>query len=135
MPVSVFNAMQAREKYANLATEIVYAFREFGTFLQIRGLDETTLGQITKRRVGGKPLKLESKADYKKRTAANSPDEMDASALALHAARVALGLLPGASDFRPQGATQFQDPVLEQNWGALAAKFNGMKCTYSGNIR
>jgi len=67
----------------------------------IRGLDEVTIRQLTNRQIIRKNDKsmLESKKDYKKRMAAigqaHSPDEADASALAIQVVKQRLGIMPG----------------------------------------
>jgi hypothetical protein len=78
-------------------------FREFITHDQIRGLDLTAMRQLTSRLVEVKGTKrtLESKVEYRKRmgailpSLAKSPDEADSAALALQAAKLRYGFVPG----------------------------------------
>lgn len=70
---------------------------------QIRGLDETTVLQLTTRKVNMKNgiMRLEEKVDYRNRmknvmpALAHSPDEADAAALALQAAVMKFGFMVG----------------------------------------
>lgn len=86
------------------------AFRDFMQHEQIKGLDHTTIIQLTSRRVelkNGKMM-MESKDEYKKRmgailpSLAHSPDRADAAALALQAAILNFGFHPGQKREMPK---------------------------------
>lgn len=83
--------------------ELWHEFRRFIQTDQIRGLDLTTIRQLTSRLVetkNGKQI-LEAKAQYKVRmgtispSLAHSPDEADAASLALQVAILKFGFVPG----------------------------------------
>lgn len=83
--------------------ELWHEFRRFIQTDQIRGLDFTTISQLTSRLVEIKNGKqtLEPKAQYKIRmgtispSLAHSPDEADAASLALQVAILKFGFVPG----------------------------------------
>lgn len=83
--------------------ELWYEFRRYIQSNQIRGLDVETIVQLTSRLVEVKNGKqyLEPKPQYKARmgtispSRAHSPDEADAAALALQAAIIKFGFVPG----------------------------------------
>lgn len=83
--------------------ELWFSFRDFIQHKQIKGVDSTTINQLTSRLViikGNKQV-LESKKDYKNRmgaimpSLAHSPDEADAAALCLQSAIINYGFTPG----------------------------------------
>lgn len=90
--------------------ELWNAFRDFMQNNQIRGLDHTTIVQLTSRRVELKNGKMvmESKDEYKKRmgailpSLAHSPDRADAAALALQSAVLNFGFHPGQKREMPK---------------------------------
>lgn len=78
------------------------SFRPYMEHLQIRGLDEETIFQLTNRLVKvDKRVSLEGKLEYKRRIAnilssmGRSPDEADAAALTLQVAINRFGFVPG----------------------------------------
>lgn len=83
--------------------EMWTAVRDFIQTDQIRGLDITSVMQLTSRliQIKGSKQVLESKKDYKNRmgsvspTLAHSPDEADSAALALQVAMLNHGFFPG----------------------------------------
>lgn len=83
--------------------ELWTEFRNFIQTDQLRGLDNTTIGQLTSRLIEVKAGKqvLETKSQFKQRMGAispsfaHSPDEADAAALALQAAILKFGFTPG----------------------------------------
>lgn len=104
-PVSAHKPDLACDTYSNLATEIVFLFREFGQYGQLWNVPYPVLEQLTSRqvdRVGGK-LRLASKELYKKQTGRGSPDELDAAAMCLYIARHRVGLVPGSSEINVGG--------------------------------
>lgn len=111
LPLSAADSTPANKRVADQATEIWTLFAELVRGGQVRGLASKPASQFTSRTYipGRRPLKLESKADYKKRTGGNSPDEGDAVALCAMAARKAAGLFPGKED--PQRVWQGSRPV------------------------
>jgi hypothetical protein len=103
--VSMTNPQLASERYKNRVTWLYYLIQELAQRGQIRGLPENAVEQFCLRRLGAKqkPLTLESKREYKKRTSSTSPDEADACALMAGLARERLGLMPGSSELFPGG--------------------------------
>jgi hypothetical protein len=85
--------------------ELWFAFRDFIQNAQVKGLDYTTITQLTSRQIvrNEKTLKyqLEPKGAYKRRmgaimpSLAHSPDEADAAALCLQSAIINYGFTPG----------------------------------------
>lgn len=127
--ISSVNPLSSREKYKNMVTWLYYSVLEFAQRGQIKGLFEEACDQFCSRRLGEKqkPLTLESKKDYKKRLNASSPDEADACAIAVGLARERLGMMPGASEFFPQGMAF---PLSEYNNFHLAQKLNNLSTSY-----
>ena len=88
----------------------------------IRGMDDKTISQFTNRLIIKKNDKsmLESKKDYKRRMSSigkpHSPDEADATALAIQVVKQRLGIAPG---------TSWRTPDTEQAQGYLD-KVNAM---------
>lgn len=100
--------------------ELWHTLREFVQTEQVRGLDNTTIHQLSSRLVetrGGKNT-LESKYDYKKRMGAvspllaKSPDYADAAALALQSAIINYGFTPGQTRAMPSLNSQGFDMKL-----------------------
>lgn len=114
-PASRTDDTPAKQRFGNQATELWMHVAELVRNDHIRGLPKAACKQLCqrvfKRAVASTVLqRLESKADFKKRTGLNSPDEADAAALCVRAARVRYGLLPGCESLsvdpaRPQGPT------------------------------
>lgn len=132
MPVSAFNHKAAKEKYADMVTEVCYLYREFGQYSQLKNVSPTILSQLTTREVihRGKRLALIDKKTYKKQTGRRSPDQMDAGAMALGVARHILGFAPGAKEFTPDGPVeQFVNPGVEFDQNVVAA-INNLKSDY-----
>lgn len=84
--------------------QLWFAIREFIEHGQIKGLDVEALQQFTSRittRTDSGKIKLESKAEYKRRLAtidprmAHSPDDADVVALCVQAAIIQFGFAPG----------------------------------------
>lgn len=125
IPVSSVNPALASEKYRNVVTWLYYAVLEFAQRGQIRGLFPEACDQFCRRRLGEKqrPLTLETKKDFKKRTNGGSPDEADACAIAVGLARERLGLMPGSSDIFPSGyavmSTAFDNMTLAKRYNSL----------------
>ncbi len=96
-PISGINPQPARQRVSDQVTEIWTLFAELVRAGQARGLGDKAMTQFTSRQYtpGRRPLKLETKNDYKARTGTTSPDEADAVALCALAARRAAGLFPG----------------------------------------
>ncbi len=96
-PISAINPEPAKNRVSDQATEIWTMFAELVRADQVRGLCLKAAEQFTSRAYvsGKRPLKLETKKDYKRRTGGSSPDEADAVALAALAARRVAGLFPG----------------------------------------
>ena len=85
-------------KYKNLVTEMWHFAARLVREGQVRGMPDAAAEQLCRRRYCRdlKPLALESKKDYKKRSAGQrSPDEGDALVLCCHAAMRVAGLYPG----------------------------------------
>ena len=84
-------------------TELWMTFREYVQTMQIKGVDDLTFRQLHSRQLLTKNNKkiLESKKEYITRMQvidtklATSPDEADAAILALHAAFINFGFIPG----------------------------------------
>jgi hypothetical protein len=96
----VEDARPCSEIYKNKVTELWYTMREFGRNDQIRGLRQKEQSQFCKRRLIPKvdsrsKLCVESKKDFKKRTAGDSPDDADASVCALDFLRHKAAVFPG----------------------------------------
>lgn len=97
--------------------ELWFNFRNFIQNRQIKGLDNTTIMQLTSRLViikDGKQ-KLESKHDFKNRmgaimpSLAHSPDEADAASLVLQAAMINYGFAPGQVKIKEVSRDEIQD--------------------------
>jgi hypothetical protein len=88
----------ARDQVKDQATEAWSLCANLVRARQVRGLPEQAVKEFCSRKFapGKRPLRLESKEEYKKRTGGGSPDVGDAVALACLAARRVLGLTPGA---------------------------------------
>jgi hypothetical protein len=129
VPISAVNPLSSRDKYKNMVTWLYYSVLEFAQRGQIKGLFEEACDQFCSRRLGSKqkPLVLESKKDYKRRLNVGSPDEADACAIAVGLARERLGLMPGSSEFFPQGVAF---PVGDYNNNVLARKLNNLSSSY-----
>lgn len=91
----------AAKLYYRAVSEIWFAMRKFVEFGYLKGVPglETELlyPQMTGRlyRATGKESKVEGKPDYKSRHQGKSPDDADAVALLVHAARRGSGVTPG----------------------------------------
>lgn len=109
MPLKIYSTRQGNivqksfDVIVKTNHELWHEFRRFIQTDQIRGLDLTTIRQLTSRLVemkGGKQI-LEPKSQYKVRmgtvsaSLAHSPDEADAAALALQVAIMKFGFVPG----------------------------------------
>jgi len=88
----------ARDQVKDQATEAWSLCANLVRARQVRGLPEQAVKEFCSRKFapGKRPLRLESKEEYKKRTGGGSPDVGDAVALACLAARRVIGLTPGA---------------------------------------
>lgn len=85
--------------------ELWFSFRDFIQHAQIKGLDYTTITQLTSRQIvrneKTQKYQLEPKSAYKRRmgaimpSLAHSPDEADAAALCLQSAMINFGFFPG----------------------------------------
>ena len=128
-PVSAVNPMPSSQRYKNMVTWLYYSVLEFAQRGQIRGLFDETCDQFCNRRLGQKqkPLTLVSKKEYKRRLNVGSPDEADACAIAVGLARERLGLMPGSSEFFPQGVAF---PISEYNNFGLMKKLNNLGTSY-----
>jgi hypothetical protein len=132
MAVSAFNKKPAKDKYADLVTEICYLYHEYGQYSQLKNVGPAILSQVTTREVisRGKKLALIDKKTYKKNTGRRSPDQMDAGAMALGVARHILGFAPGSKEFSPDGPPeQFTTPGVEFDQSVVAA-MNNLKSDY-----
>ncbi len=122
--VSAFNPALGEEVYANQGTENAFFFREYGKFMQIYRVPAAVIRQLTSRRLlsrGGKHL-LIAKEDFKKETKQSSPDEGDAAGMCLRVVRLRVGLVPGASEFTPQGPMEAALPERQANWSEAAVR-------------
>jgi hypothetical protein len=105
-PLSSTNLKPANERYRNLVTELWCLLAEYGRFGQLRRLPQMAARQFCLRKFkAGAGLKiLESKKDFKKRLPGQrSPDEGDAAALAVWAARAKAGIRPGFTSLQDRG--------------------------------
>lgn len=130
--VSAFNARAARDRYADLVTEITYLYREYGQYHQLKNVGTAAIGQLTTREVitRGKKLALIDKKTYKKQTGRRSPDQMDAGSMALGVIRHILQLAPGAKEFSPDGPIeQFVNPGVEFD-PEITAALNNCRSDY-----
>jgi hypothetical protein len=102
-------------------TDLWFDFREFILRNQVKGLDRTTIEQLTNRLTVKKPngkIALEMKEDYKARMAAvdpklaHSPDEADAAILCHRAAMLAFGFRLG--QIRENPVRNFRDEFWRQ---------------------
>lgn len=98
-PVSCNFSASADDKLLarNQVTECWLTIQKLARHYQLKGLDTTTGAQFCTRRFKNvkRPLMLESKAEYKKRTNSKSPDFADATAMLTLVARRVAGLYPG----------------------------------------
>ena len=98
---SVKGADMPRPRYANMVTELWALMAKLVRQNRVRGLRGKTQAQFCSRmfKKDQKPLMIESKKDYKKRSAGKSPDEADGAVVALLAAfrKGALSLDPDQS--------------------------------------
>lgn len=98
-------AQRSFDVVVKTSLELWTDIRDFIQTDQIRGLDDTTIAQLTSRLIEVQPGSgkrvLESKASFKSRmgsispSLAHSPDEADSAALALQAAKIKFGFVPG----------------------------------------
>lgn len=108
------NRVRSFDVHIKTSLDLWFTFRDFIANGQIKGLDGTTMLQMSTRLVilgkNGKQ-QLESKVDYKKRmgaimpSLAHSPDEADAAALALQSAILKFGFHPGQRHTIQQSST------------------------------
>lgn len=110
------------KQYRNRVTEIWFSLQALARNYQLRGLDSKTALQLCARRFkkADRPLALESKAEYKKRTGLRSPDEADATALLAYAALRTCGLCPGSEQLslrRDQGGEVADQQVTSLDSG------------------
>lgn len=98
-PISCNFAASADDKTRarNQVSECWLAIQELARHYQLKGLDSATGAQFCSRRFKNalRPIALESKSDYKKRTNSKSPDFADAVSMLTLAARRIAGLYPG----------------------------------------
>jgi hypothetical protein len=93
----------AKELYARVDSELMFAMRKFAEFgylyIDPAMPTEELFSQLSGRlfRMQGKRARVEGKPDYKSRNAGRSPDKGDGFALLVHAARKAFGYVPGMS--------------------------------------
>ena len=134
MPIKIYStkigsiAQKSFDVVVKSSLELWTDIRDFIQTDQIRGLDETTVLQLTSRLIevqekSGKRV-LESKASYKTRmgaispSLAHSPDEADSAALCLQAAKIKFGFTPGQ-----MRDTEKRESFEIQKWhAALMAK-------------
>lgn len=104
------------EVYQNKVTEMWFTAKEFTYGGQVRGLDYETAIQLCSREYDDrkKLVNLESKADYKKRTGRPSPDEADAFALCIEAARIR-GAVAKAVGETVNASSEWDKRVAEAN--------------------
>jgi hypothetical protein len=87
-PVSIRDSTPSNEKYGNLVTELWFAMNQFVINGQIRGLDrEGAIEFCSRMIIPGRPMRLESKREMKKRTANVSPDNADAKCVIIDMVR------------------------------------------------
>jgi len=100
LPMNASDRQLARDRYADQNTELWAAVAEFVRAGQLRGLDGKTAEQATSRPTeeGRRPLKLVSKKAKAAEggSGKNSPDEMDATAIACGVLRYHLRIFPGS---------------------------------------
>lgn len=136
LPVSAFVATPAAERYSDRATELVFLYRMYGQYRQIRNMGHRISKQLTSRQTlqrGGR-LALADKKTYKKTTGQRSPDQMDAGGIALGVVRYIVGLAPGALDISPSGpleAAVNPGPGVDD---ATAAEYNNLESNYSEKL-
>lgn len=113
LPVESGSNIIGTSQYKNRVTELWYSMNYFGRNGHIRGLSDKSAMEFSQRRLDetGTPMCIESKKDYKLRTAGESPDESDAAAVGLEFVRVRLNKLPLSE--KVGGETR-------SNWDALA---------------
>jgi len=97
-PVSALDDTPANRKYGNQVTEMWAALGDLIRFEQVKSLPREVARELSMRCIlsNKRPLRLESKADLKKRLK-RSPDNADAAALATIAALLTTPLVPGAT--------------------------------------
>jgi hypothetical protein len=108
-PIARLNGTPVNERYVDRGTELWIQVAELGRNRQLRGMSAEECGQFTSRRLvmAGKRKRLERKVEYKTRLKGfRSPDDADAAALCVEAARVACGLHPGEVARAPAGGHQ-----------------------------
>lgn len=112
-PVSNSNPTPAKDRFKDQATEIWCMTAEIGRNRQLRSLPDKAAQQFCTRRFRPRTAatsikrSLESKAEYKKRLSGQrSPDEGDAAALCVSAARDVAGLVAGADVTNMVGVTR-----------------------------
>ena len=115
LPVSKVNRKTCSDEYYNRVTELWYFIRTIVQAGQLRGLDaETAIELSTRIYTVETKIRLESKADMKKRLGGRSPDLGDNAAIAVELARVRGGL----------GAMETSvDRTLEREWSKLVEEF------------
>jgi hypothetical protein len=117
LSISAKDQTKANKRYRNHITEAWFAFVEFATYDQIRGICDEAARQFTTREiVNGPTVAIEPKDAFKSRLH-HSPDEADAVAMAVQFVRERLGLLAGSS--------------VEGNIASNYGSFGGMNNAFS----
>jgi hypothetical protein len=134
MPISCNFSASADDKLLarNQVTECWLTIQKLARHYQLKGLDTATGAQFCTRRFKNvkRPLMLESKAEYKKRTNSKSPDFADATAMLTLAARRIAGLVPGSTrqgtidnNFQPTYSQQIETNYTESLDSALSSEY------------
>lgn len=129
LPVSTFDKRLSKELYANRTSELAYSFVEFLKSDQIRGVRPDHAKELVARQyqqVAGNKIKIEKKADLKKRLGF-SPDIADSSAVCIAVLRDRLRALPG------RGTAQAGNS--NGDWKALMQKRDVVSRTEGHGVR
>lgn len=129
MPIKIYSVkigsgnQKAFDIIIKSTLELWTDLRDFIQTDSLRGLDETTIMQLTSRMIilSGQKRALESKKDYKTRmgavspSLAHSPDEADSASLVLQAAKIKFGFYPGqARDIQKINSLETEKYLLTQ---------------------
>lgn len=97
-PISVFSTTPAKDKFANLISELWFRVVEYASFGQLRNLPAEPSRQFASRKIDPNrtPTRLIKKSEYKKECG-RSPDEADVVAMAAHLVQTVLRISPGAT--------------------------------------
>lgn len=122
MPISMTDKRKGKDRYLNRVSELWYNGKDLLAGNQIFGLDPQLMSEMSARTYKGtgekEKVRVETKADMKKRTGGKSPDFADSFFGCVDIARRRHGLIPeGKPGAKPQAPKQVnKDPFGGHDW-------------------